>query len=86
MFSCTADAGGGGNFTCIVKLVSLYAFTCHLQRLAAEKAAEEPQMVNIPGIGMFPAGTVPGISPPMVNICPPSPQNNEDPKTGNFKV
>ncbi|XP_064650227.1 voltage-dependent calcium channel type A subunit alpha-1-like isoform X7 [Lineus longissimus] len=25
-----------------------------------------------------------GIDPPMVNICPPSPQNNEDPKTGNF--
>lgn len=50
--------------------------------MAAEEANDQPQMVNIPGIGMFPSGTV----PPMVNICPPSPQNNEDPKTGNFKV
>ena len=26
------------------------------------------------------------IEPPQVNICPPSPQNNEDPKTGNFAL
>ncbi len=25
-----------------------------------------------------------GIMAPQVNICPPSPQNNVDPKTGNF--
>ena len=74
--------------SCDLQVVYYLQQNCYfLQRLAAEKAAEgEPQMVNIPGIGMFPAGTVPGISPPMVNICPPSPQNNEDPKTGNFKV
>lgn len=35
--------------------------------------------------GQYPA--LPGsIEPPHVNICPPSPQNNKDPKTSNFNV
>ena len=31
--------------------------------------------------------TIPGsIAPPHVNICPPSPLNNMDPKTNNFNM
>ncbi|CAH1786625.1 unnamed protein product [Owenia fusiformis] len=46
-----------------------------------QRAAElEKEVGDAFGIGHGP----PGIGPPMVNICPPSPQNNEDRKTGNF--
>ncbi|XP_074655928.1 voltage-dependent calcium channel type A subunit alpha-1-like [Tubulanus polymorphus] len=41
-----------------------------------EMQAEVENQFGIPASG--------GIDPPQVNICPPSPQNNEDPKTGNF--
>jgi len=41
-----------------------------------EELEREGQFAALPG----------SIEPPFVNICPPSPQNNRDPKTGSFNV
>jgi len=41
-----------------------------------EELEREGQFTALPG----------SIEPPFVNICPPSPQNNKDPKTGSFNV
>ena len=41
-----------------------------------EQAEMEAALAAAPG----------SIEPPQVNICPPSPANNEDPKTANFAL
>ena len=55
------------------------------EQTKADLAASTMQQPGAPGDVMF--QLMPGsIEPPMVNICPPSPQNNVDPKTGNFSL
>jgi hypothetical protein len=44
------------------------------QQELEKELAEQQFQLAAPGKG----------GPPQVNICPPSPQNNEDIKTGNF--
>jgi len=51
------------------------ALSLTLQR-RQEELEREGQFSALPG----------SIEPPFVNICPPSPQNNKDPKTGNFNM
>ncbi|KAK2174860.1 hypothetical protein NP493_771g00002 [Ridgeia piscesae] len=57
------------------------------EREEAAKAAAAAAAAQQPPAGDAMFQLMPGsIEPPMVNICPPSPQNNVDPKTGNFSL
>nr|BAA13136.2 voltage-dependent calcium channel [Heterololigo bleekeri] len=50
----------------------------------AEEAAEKEKLARMEEIEKDLCPDQFGLTPPQVNICPPSPQNNEDLKTGNF--
>uniref|UniRef100_A0A0L8G525 Voltage-dependent calcium channel alpha-1 subunit IQ domain-containing protein n=1 Tax=Octopus bimaculoides TaxID=37653 RepID=A0A0L8G525_OCTBM len=49
-----------------------------------EEAAEKEKLARMDEIEKDLCPDQYGLTPPQVNICPPSPQNNEDLKTGNF--
>ncbi|XP_036367714.1 voltage-dependent calcium channel type A subunit alpha-1 isoform X2 [Octopus sinensis] len=49
-----------------------------------EEAAEKEKLARMEEIEKDLCPDQYGLTPPQVNICPPSPQNNEDLKTGNF--